>query len=209
MNSVSSALEILHRLGEVGAVDVGDEAEGHASLAVMLQRLVGHDRTKVGAADADVDHIADPLAGMAFPVAAADAVGEVCHLVQNRMHVGHHIPAVDEDRSIPWRAQRHMESGPPLRDIDLLAAEHGIDALAQARLLRKLEQQLQRLVSDAVLRIVEIDPDGLGGQPFTAPGVVGEQLAKMDALDLLMMVLQGHPGGTLAQRCNGHRSCPR
>ena len=39
-------VEVAGGLGEVGAVDVGDEAEGHVAVAVMLERLVGHDRAR-------------------------------------------------------------------------------------------------------------------------------------------------------------------
>ena len=70
-------IEVARRLGEVGAVDVGDEAERHGAVAVMLERLVGHHRPEVGAADADVDDVANALAGVALPFAAADAVGEI------------------------------------------------------------------------------------------------------------------------------------
>ncbi len=42
------------------------------------------------------------------------------------------------------RAQRHMQNGAALGDIDRLARKHGIDPLAQARLLGKLDEQLQR-----------------------------------------------------------------
>ena len=64
-------VEVTGRLGEVGAVDVGDEAEGHLAPRVVAQRLVGHHRPEVGAADADVDHVADRLAGVALPLAAS------------------------------------------------------------------------------------------------------------------------------------------
>ena len=64
-------VEVAHGLGEVGAVDVGDEAERQIAVAVVLERLVGHHRAEVGAADADVDDVADALAGVALPLAAA------------------------------------------------------------------------------------------------------------------------------------------
>ena len=65
MNSVSAGSRSRDRLGEVGAVDVRDEAERQRALAVVLQRLVRHDRPEVGAADPDVDDVANPLAGVA------------------------------------------------------------------------------------------------------------------------------------------------
>ena len=49
----------------------------------MLEGLVGHDRAQVGAADADVDDVANALAGVALPGAAANAVGKVGHLVED------------------------------------------------------------------------------------------------------------------------------
>ena len=59
------------------------------------------------------------------------------------------------------RAQRDVQHGAVLGDVDLLAAEHRVDALAQPRLLRQRQQQAQRLVGDAVLRVVEVDAGGL------------------------------------------------
>jgi len=50
---------------KIGAVNVRDEAKRHRALAVVLERLIRHDRAEVGAADADVDDIANALAGMA------------------------------------------------------------------------------------------------------------------------------------------------
>jgi len=58
--------EILNGLGEVRAVNVGDEPKRHGALAVMLQRFVGHDRPKVGAADTNIDDVANRFAGVAF-----------------------------------------------------------------------------------------------------------------------------------------------
>ena len=121
-------IEVANRLGEIRAVDVGDEAEGHGPLAIVLQRLIGHDRPEIRAADADIDDVADALSGMPFPAAAAQPVGEIRHLVENLMDVGNHVPAIDLDRSAARRAQRHMEHGAPLRDIDAVAAIHGVDA---------------------------------------------------------------------------------
>ncbi len=42
--------------------------------------------------------VLDPLAGVAGPLAAADAVGEVGHAVEHGMHLGHDVVAVDDDR---------------------------------------------------------------------------------------------------------------
>src|SRR5258707_15656977 len=50
----------------------------------MLERLVGHHRPQIGAADADVDDVADWLAGVAAPRTAAYAIGKIGHAVEHR-----------------------------------------------------------------------------------------------------------------------------
>ena len=98
-------VEVARGLGEVGAVDIGDEAEGQVALAVMPQGLVGHHRPQVGPADADVDDVADALAGVALPLAAADPVGEVGHLVEHGVDLRHDVFAVHHD-GLPLGARR-------------------------------------------------------------------------------------------------------
>ena len=61
-------LEDFELLGDVGAIDVGDEMDAQARLAVGLERLGDHDRAEVGTADADVDDIGDRLAGVSLPL---------------------------------------------------------------------------------------------------------------------------------------------
>ena len=80
-----------------------------------------------------------------------------------------------------------MQDRALFRDVDLLPAKHGVDPLAQAGLLRQLQQQLQGLVGDAVLGIIEEDADCLGGKTLAALRVVGEQLAQMDFTDLFVV----------------------
>ena len=186
-------IEIVHRLGEVGAVDIGDEAEGHGPLAVVLQRFVGHDGAEIRSADADIDDIADALAGMPRPGASAQPIGEGRHLVEDGMDIGHHVLAVVQDGRAARRAQRDVKHRALFRDVDLVAAEHGVDALAQARLLGQLKQQFQGFVGDPVLGIVEIKPGGLDRHPLAALAVLGEELLEMDALDLLVVRLRATP----------------
>ena len=107
-------------------------------------------------------------------------LGEVGHLVEHGVHLGHDVLAVDDDRRAPRRAQRHVQHGAVLGDVDLLAAEHGVDPRAQARLLGQLRRSSrERLVGDAVLRVVEVEAGRLGGQALAALGIVGEELAQV------------------------------
>ena len=92
------------------------------------------------------------------------------------MNVGDYIAAIVENSGVARCAQRDMQDGAVLRDIDLIAAEHGVDAIAQPRLLREPQQQSQCLVGDPVLGIVEIDPGRFERQPLAAVAIVGKKL---------------------------------
>ena len=125
-------IQIDDGFGEIRSVDVRNKAECHGAVAVIAQRFIRHDRAKVGTADADVHHVADTFDGMDFPLARAHAVTERRHLVQHLMHGRNDVFAVDENRRCLRRPQSRMQHGPLLRDVDLFAAEHGVNAVAQA-----------------------------------------------------------------------------
>ena len=145
-------IETLHSFREIGAVDVGNEPERHGAIAVVFQRLVRHYRTEVGAADADVDHVANALAGVPLPLAAANAIGEGGHLVEHRVHLRNHILAVDDDGGSFGRAQGHVQDGALLGGVDLLASKHGVDARPQAGFFGQIEEKLD---SFSVMRFFE------------------------------------------------------
>jgi hypothetical protein len=161
--------------------------------------LVGHHRPEVGTADADVDHVADRLAGEALPIAAPDGVSERRHAVEHAVDLRHHVDAVDDERRVAWHAQRDVEHRPPLRHVDLLAREHRVDVGAQARLLGELHEECESLLGDPVFRVVEVDPGGLGGETLTAARVLGEQLAQVPGLELAVVRLQGTPRGSIGE----------
>ena len=95
-------------------------------IAERAQRAVGHLRPEIGAADADIDDVADALAAVPGPGAGAHLVGEGRHPVEHRVDLGHDVLAVDEDRLAARRPQRHMQHGAVLADVDLLAGEHRV-----------------------------------------------------------------------------------
>ena len=78
------------------------------------------------------------LAGVALPLAAADSVGEGRHLVEHGMDGGDDVFAVDDDRLALGRAQGDVQDGALLGDVDLLAAEHGVEARFQRHSLRRV-----------------------------------------------------------------------
>src|SRR5215471_9461806 len=60
-------IEVADRFSEIRAIDVGDEAKRHRPLAVSLQRFIRHDRSEVGAADADVYNVTNTFASVPLP----------------------------------------------------------------------------------------------------------------------------------------------
>ncbi len=166
----------------------------------MAQRLVRHHRPQVRAADPDVDHVADRPAGVAAPLPASDPLAEVAHPVEHPVDLLDHVDAVDDQRAIARHPQRNVKDRAVLGDVDPLAAEHRLAALGHAALLRQRDQQPQRLVRDAVLRVVEVEPGALGAHPLAAAGILGEQRAQVHPPDLLQVALQRDPGGALGER---------
>jgi hypothetical protein len=78
--------------------------------------------------------------------------------------------------------------------------KHGVDPLAQAALIREFEQQPDRLIGDAVLRVVEVETYSFKREVLGALGILREKLAEVRILYLGIMLSQSLPGGSLAQR---------
>ena len=103
------------------------------------------------------------------------------------MHVGYDVVPVDLDVLADRRAQRDVQDRAVLGHVDALATEHRLEALAQPACLCQREQQLHRLVGDAVLGVVEVDPVVLDRQPGAPLVVRGEQLAQVRVPDGVTM----------------------
>ena len=64
------------------------------ALAIMTQCLVRHHRPQVRPADADINHVANRLAGVALPLSTAHPVGKVGHLVEHGVHLRNDVFAI-------------------------------------------------------------------------------------------------------------------
>ena len=208
MNSVSRGIEVAGGLGEVGGVHVGHEPERDVPRRVVPQRLVRHHRAEVRAADPDVQHVPDRLAGVALPLPGPDPVREVRHPVQDLVDLPHHVGAVHDQRRGPRHPQRHVQDGPVLGHVDVLAAEHGVPPFRHAGLGGQFDQQPHGLVGDPVLRVVQVEPGRLRAQPLASPRIRGEQLPQMLAGDLRVVPPQRLPCLPLRQRCQPSRHVP-
>ena len=132
--------------------------------------------------------------------------GKYRHLVEHGVNLGNDVHAIGEDLCALWSAQGDMQNRALLGDVDLVAREHGVDVLAQAGLLRKLEEQPDCFAGDSVLRVVEVETQGLQREAFAALGILREELPKMQTADLGAMLLQRVPGRPVAERNDGVRA---
>ncbi len=159
----------------------------------MTQGFVGHHRPQIRSADADVDNIADGLAGVAAPGTGTHLVCKGAHAIQHRMHRRHHILTIHANIGIARRAQRHMQHSAILSRVDAVAAKHRVDLFAQPALLRQLQEQSQGLIGDAVFAVIEEEAGSLCSETLAALWVAGEKLPQMHALDLFAMRLERAP----------------
>lgn len=174
--------ELLQRLGHVGAVDVGDEMGAEVFLRVGLERLGDHDGAEVGAADADVDEVGDGLAGVAFPFAGADGVGEFFHVGEDGIDLGHDVLAIDEDGAIRAIAERDVEDGAIFSDIDFLAGEHLLGHAVDVLLNGERAEQADRFIGDPVLGEIEKEVAEFEREFLEALGVLREEVAHLHVL---------------------------
>ena len=110
------------------------------------------------------------------------------------MHVGDDVPTVDGQRRVAREAKCRVQHGTVLGDVDVLAGEHRLDALRQPGLVREPHEQRQRLIGDAVLRVVEMETCGLGGQPLAARRVRGEEVTEVRVSQRSAMRLERSKG---------------
>src|SRR5262249_32460797 len=102
---------------------------------------------------------------------------------------------VDEDVFAFRRSQRDVQHSPVLRDVDLLAREHGVDARPESRPFRQGDEEPERLVGDAVLGVVEVQSVDLDGHHLAPFGVLGAELGGVGVLDLVVVLLECPPLG--------------
>ena len=155
-------VEALQGAGDVDGVNVGKEAEaaalgGGGSVALVAQGLEDEFGAEVGAADADGHDVREGLAGNAGALAAANSVGECLHAIQHGVHVGHNVLAVHSEGGALGRAERSVCHGAVLRDVEVLAAEHGGNLALKACGAGKVVELAHGLDSDPLAAVVKHD----------------------------------------------------
>src|ERR1700751_2940243 len=101
------------------------------------------------------------------------------HFVENGLDLRHHILPINEDRCTSWGAKRHVQGRSVFRNVDLLPTEHGVNSCLESGLLRQLYEKLDCLVTDPILRIIEIDSHGFCSHAFATCRITGEEIAEV------------------------------
>ena len=168
MNRVLRRVGILERVGEIGAVDVGDETHARRVRGQRMQRLHGHGRPEVRAADADVDDGGEARAARTAHHAFAHAFGECQHALALGEHLACDVLATGTVGGDAGHAQRRVQYRAPFGGVDGLAAPHGLDARTQAGGIGEARQQMQAVVVDALAGEIEVEAGGFARETAAA-----------------------------------------
>lgn len=155
--------------------------------------------------NADVDDGGQLLSGETLPLAAADLLGELLHVLKNVVDAARGVHDVDViDLHVPAAnvSQSSVVDGAVLGKVDLLAGKHVIPLLLNASLLGELDEEVKSLISEEVLAKVEenIGADALSlegaGESIETIRVRGESLLQNKRFaDIVAVSLELRPGG--------------
>ena len=130
----------------------------HLAPRVVAQRLVGHHRPEVGAADADVDHVADRLAGVPAPLARRGPARQKRAIRSSTSWtcLTTSTPSTTSERSrgirsATWSTARSSET--LIRSPRNIASRRSASPDSSA----SSPSSADRLVGDPVLRVVEVE----------------------------------------------------
>ncbi len=131
------------------------------------------------------------------------AVGELAHLGEDGVHLGHHVLPVDDDGPVRAVAEGDVEDGAVLGAVDLLAREHPVAPVEHARLPGQIEEELHRLLGDAVLRVVDEHVGHLEREALEALRVGGEEIAHVHRQHRVAVGGERPPGRGFRQHAHG------
>ena len=203
MNNVSAGSRSASAVDEIGAVDVRHEAEPRAPVAERAQRVVGHRRAEIAAADPDVHDVADrpPVCPRHAPPrtwSAKRPSGRAPRGPRRRRRPRR--PRATRSRgmrSATWSTGRSsvtLTCSPAN-----IASRRSLDAALGG----EREQEGDGLGRDPMLREIGGDSRRLERQPLDACVVRREQVAEMEVDDRRMMAGKRLPGGGFDERV-GH-----
>src|SRR6266851_2363772 len=115
------------------------------------------------------------------------------------MDFGHDVLSVHKDRFILWGTQGHVQDGALLCDVDLLAAEHGVDSRSQTGLVGELKEEPKGLLGDAVLGVIKIQAHSLDRHALATLGIVRKKLPQVQLRSCFEMRCERAPRRVLCR----------
>lgn len=152
---------MIENIRRIRPVDIRQEMTARP-LPKGLERSDRHLRPEMRAANADIDHIGD-LAARALVALRPHPPGKALHPFERVADLGHHIAAIDLDRTALEIAQRRVQHRPPLGLVDPRAGKHRIAPRRHPRRLGPAEQCRPVLAVEMGLGIIKeqpVKPDG-------------------------------------------------
>ena len=169
----------------------------HADLVDVLGTAIAqgagdHQRAQVRAADTEVDHVGDRLAGGAAPLAAVEGVDHLGQVLEALVDGRHDILAVHLEAGGARQTQRGVQRRTVFGAIDMFTGQQALDALLDTGFARQIQQQLQGLALEALLGEIQTQPRGRAreGRHSVTPlrRILGEQVLQMHIGHLLLMM---------------------
>src|SRR5262245_6205764 len=102
------------------AVDIRHKVDVQPFLGVRFEGFGDHHRAEIGTANSDVHYVSNAFARVASPGAAPNSITKGLHVLEDGIHLGHDILAIDHDGAIGTVAQRDVKHSTLLSDIELL-----------------------------------------------------------------------------------------
>src|ERR1700761_7896791 len=112
---------------------------------------------QIGATNANVDDSGQLLARITSPRAAADLLRELLHVVEDCVGLFDNALAIDGHGLVCDVAEGNMVDSSVLSEVDLVSFKHLIPQLFDVGFFGKVDQKVECLLSDEVLREVEKD----------------------------------------------------
>jgi len=119
--------------------------------------------------------------------------------------VAYDVAPVDEQRPAARHPKRHVEHGAILRRVDPLPAEHRIAPHGDASFSGELEQETDSLAVDPMLREIRVDPGRLERETLHSTRIAGEEIAKVNIANRLVVTGESRPGFRVDERLRHDR----
>ena len=148
-------IEGLQQRGQLGAVEVGNVMHPQGRMPDRAQGIIHHLRAKVGATDADIDHVLDWLTLMPGALAAAQTFGEGGHAPTGFQHFRHDVKRLAGEGPLA-APQGDVQHRAVFGVVEVFTSEHALNACGKSCLLGQRGQQRQGFTGHALLGEVVI-----------------------------------------------------